>query len=144
MIALALGGCGPRAPTSFAGPPAVTLGTGYESFVPVSDGDAVPIITGLQGGHHIWGSVQILYVDPQQVHLTFTLTLAGQSMPSSVRDDNVDLTGTSDGTTVGEHLGSAVYLPSVDQVRGMPCQWRVDATDLEGRTGSAERKITPT
>lgn len=142
--AVSLGaGCGPHVPSSFPGPPDITLGTGVDSFVPVADGDAVPIIMGLQGGYHIWGSVRARYVDPVQLHIVFTLYLVGNDTPETIRHDHVDLAGTSDGLSYGEHLGSAVFLPSAMDVRGQPCRWRLDATDLEGRTATVERMIRP-
>jgi hypothetical protein len=141
--AATLPACGPHVPASYPGPPDVTLGTGYDQFVPVDDGADVPIIMGLQGGYHIWGSVRARYVDPRQVHLVFTLYLAGQDTPLTIRHDHVDLAGTSDGLDFGQHLGSAVFLPDVTMVRDQPCRWRLDVTDLESRTASVERMIHP-
>jgi hypothetical protein len=142
VAATTLPACG-HAPPSFPAPPDVTLGTGSDLFVPVADGDQVPIIMGLQGGFHIWGSVRARYVDPHQLHLVFTLFLEGQDTPLTIRHDHVDLAGTSDGLDYGEHLGSAVFLPDVMSVRGQPCRWRLDVTDLEGRTATVERAIHP-
>ena len=142
-FAVSLSGCGGGVPASYPGPPEVALGTGFDRFVPVADGDAVPIIKGIQGGYHIWGSVRARYVDPRQLHLVFTLFVGGGDTPTTIRHDHVDLTGTSDGLDYGEHLGSAVFLPAVMEVRNQPCRWRLEVTDLEGRTTSVERKITP-
>jgi hypothetical protein len=121
----------------------VQLGTGGTSFVPVADGDSVPIIHGPQGGYHIWGSVQARYVDPFCVKLRFTLTPDGATAPFTVRTDTVDLTGTSDGLSVGQHVGTQVFLPDPTMVQGKPCHWHLDVTDAEGRTGADEHLIVP-
>ncbi|MSP59975.1 MAG: hypothetical protein EXR72_06475 [Myxococcales bacterium] len=137
-----LAACGP-APHTYPGPPEVTLGTGVTTFVPVGEGADVPIIMGIQGGYHIWGSVRARYMEPQQIHLLFTLTFPGGEKPFSIRHDTVDLTGTRDGLDPGEHIGSAVFLPDVVSVRGQPCLWRLEVTDTEKRTAKVERMIHP-
>jgi len=120
----------------FSGPPAADVGTGADHFVTLHDGDAVPIIMGLQGGYHVWGSVRAANVGSQNVTLRFSLFHGDETAPVTVRLDTVDLTG-------GEHLGSAVFLPDPSAVRGQPCRLHLDLTDENGRTASAEHRITP-
>jgi hypothetical protein len=136
--------CG-AGPVTFPGPPELELGTGFADFVPVADGDAVPIIHGLQGGYHIWGSLRARYLDPTALRLRFTVTLAGASSFEALREDTVDLDGTTDGLTPGTHLGSAVIFKDVRRVEGQPCDWTLDVTDREGRTAAAAcHGIVPT
>ena len=118
------------------GPPSAEVGTGADRFEPLTDGEAVPIIHGLQGGYHVWGAVRARNLAGDGLHLTFTLTPVGAAWASSVRNDIVDLVS-------GEHGGTAVFLPDPDAVRGRPCQLRLDATDTSGRTAASERSITP-
>lgn len=147
LVAAACGacaGCGSSA-VHFPGPPELELGTGFNQFVAVADGDPVPIIHGLQGGFHIWGSVQARYVDPIGINLRFEVTLAATGEPQALRDDNGDLSGTSDGLSEGVHLGTAVIFKDVTLVQGQPCDWTVDLTDQEGRTAhAAHAGIVPT
>jgi hypothetical protein len=147
LLAAAVGiaaGCG-SGPVSFPGPPELELGTGYDQFVAVADGDPVEIIHGLQGGYHIWGSVRARYLDPRQLELRFTVTLSGDTTPQALRQTTEDLAGTSDGLSYGELLGTAVIFKDVRQVEGRPCDWTVVATDGEGRTAQAEKHgIVPT
>jgi hypothetical protein len=49
--ALAMAGCGPAGPS---GPASFEIGTGDGAFVPVTDGQALPITLGSQGGIHVW------------------------------------------------------------------------------------------
>ena len=35
------------------------IGGGKDAFVPLADGDSVPVIMGVQGGYHIWTAVRI-------------------------------------------------------------------------------------
>jgi hypothetical protein len=137
-------GCG-GGTVVFPGPPELELGTGFDQFVAVADGDAVQIIHGLQGGYHIWGSVRARYLDPHQLFLRFTVTLSGDSALQALRENTADLTGTSDGLGEGELDGTAVIFKDVRQVEGRPCDWTVAAMDAEGRTAQAvKRGIVPT
>jgi hypothetical protein len=44
----------PRPAWCLPGPPSVEVGTGSAAFVPVEPGGSVPIISGPQGGTHVW------------------------------------------------------------------------------------------
>jgi hypothetical protein len=131
--ALLAAGCGAA---GFSGPPAADVGTGADRFIALRDGDAVPIVMGLQGGYHVWGSVRASNVASQNVTLRFALYHADDAAPLTVRLDTVDLTS-------GEHLGTAVFLPDPSAVRGQPCRLRLELTDENGRAASAEHRITP-
>jgi hypothetical protein len=145
LLAVALlaasGGCGPRIPSSYPGPPEVVLGTGVTSFVPVADGAEVPLVYGIQGGYHIWGSVRVRYMDPRELRLAFRLTFESDAKLISLRNEVIDLPG--DGTAAAEHLGTFVFVPFVETVRGQRCRWRLDVTDLAARTVTVERIIVP-
>ena len=125
-------GCG----ASFDGPPAVDVGTGVDQFVALHDGDPVPIIHGIQGGYHVWGSVRAHNLAPSDVKLRFTLTRVADGAAITLRTDTVDLDDS-------EHLGSAVFLPDPDAVRGQACRLHLDVTDSTGRAASSEHLITP-
>ncbi len=129
---LFLGGCS----AGFAGPPTADVGGGVDQFITLHDGDSVPIIHGLQGGYHVWGSVRAANVDPSGLALRFTLYIEEASDPYTIRNDTVDLSG-------GEHLGTAVFLPNPDDVRGRSCRFHLDVTDAHGRTASAEHRVIP-
>jgi hypothetical protein len=131
-------GCGGGA---VPGPASVDVGTGVDRFVEIHDGDAVPIIMGLQGGFHIWGSVRATNLSPHTMRLHFTLFLDGNPTPVTSRADNVDLISVGNG--VAEHLGSAVFLPDPGVVRSQRCRMHLDATDESGRSASAEHEMVP-
>ena len=61
-------------PVEDLGPAELVLGAGPEGFVPVTDGDSVAIMEGLQGGTVMWGAVQARNVDARDVELLFTVT----------------------------------------------------------------------
>ena len=56
-----------------AGPPELSLGVGLDVFVPVTDGDSVPIETGTQGGTVVFGGVSAKNLDPDEIELVFTI-----------------------------------------------------------------------
>jgi hypothetical protein len=112
------------------------LGTGDQRFITLNDGDPVPIIHGLQGGYHVWGSVRVSNMAPMGLHLQFALARVDGSGPPTMRTDVVDLVD-------GEHLGTAVFVPDPDGVRDQPCALSVSAIDGDGRAATGERKIVP-
>jgi len=57
-VVFILPGCGGGDDGPDAGPPALTLGTGFEGFEPLADGADVWIIQGPQGGFHFIGSIR--------------------------------------------------------------------------------------
>jgi hypothetical protein len=59
------------------------------------------------------------------------------------RTVTVDLTGTSDGLSIGEHLGTTVFLLNQQLLSGQSCTWHLDVTDGEGRTASDQKTIIP-
>lgn len=52
----------------------VELGTGTESFVPLSDGDTLRFERGPQGGYHVYGSLRATGVDVGDPNYPFELT----------------------------------------------------------------------
>lgn len=122
--------------------PVLELGTGLDEFVPITDGDSVPIVHGIQGGYHIWGSLRARDLGPEQVRLHYTLTLEETGeLVSSVK------------IVVGLHpaenedawvsLGSFVFVPMPMQVHGQDVLMQVEATDRASSTASDARRIRP-
>jgi hypothetical protein len=62
---------------TFLGPPVVELGTGFQYFEPLSEGQKVEIIFGPQGGYHVWVHFRMQNMVPEDLLLTFTGTLHG-------------------------------------------------------------------
>jgi hypothetical protein len=136
-------GCHPI-PDHYPGPPELTLGTGTQNFTPLSDGDAVPINMGSQGGHHVWGALQALYLDPRSPAIHFKLTLASDGTLLAEFNEQDDLDGTDDGLTWGQYLGAVVFfVVDYRDAQGKMCNLHLDVTDMEGRTASAEKMIVP-
>ena len=52
----------------------VELGTGVDTFVPLSDGDPLPFERGPQGGYHVYGSLRATGVDVGDPNYPFELT----------------------------------------------------------------------
>ena len=104
LLLASVAGCG--------GPPAVailgtgTLGTGAFYFVPIATGEAVPIIYGSQGGHHIWGSLVVRNMTSGRIDLRYTLT-------------DVDK-----GTVVGKVNTWALSMPFTPGIVTLDAGWR--------------------
>src|SRR5262245_19352029 len=87
--------------TACGGVPVVDVGTGFDLFIPIRDGDMVPLIHGPQGGYHVWGAVRAENVDRSELKLRYSLALEQDPRELSVRTDTVDL------GAGGEHTGTA-------------------------------------
>ena len=58
--------------------PFLELGTGFRRFEAVTDGQQVPIIKGIQGGYHVWGSFKGRGFTGIDISLLFELYLEGE------------------------------------------------------------------
>jgi hypothetical protein len=119
----------------------VLLGTGAERFVAIQDHEIVPIIHGIQGGHHVWGAARAAALNKAGLRLGFVLSLVGSETVVTRRDAVVDLTGGDE--EPGEVAGVAVFLDDPGQIHGQACRLTLTAVDTRGRTAAAERLITP-
>jgi hypothetical protein len=118
----------------YPGPPELVLGLGHDELTALEDGDAVPIVKGPQGGTIVWGAVSGRYLDPEDLELVFSI-VPPEGAPS-LRRVIVDLEHADGGLAVGVKLGLHVFLPDEDSFAGLPCVWRVEARDREGRVAS--------
>ena len=133
--------CADHSP-SYPGPPELVLGFGQSELVPIADGDPVPIAIGPQGGTIVWGAASVRYLDPDQLELTFTITPPGGA--PSVRRVLAELEDADGGFAPSTTVGHPVFLPDEDEFRGLPCVWRLEARDREGRSAHDEKTIVPT
>jgi hypothetical protein len=126
---------------AYPAPPELVLGFGYDQLVPIENGDAVPIAMGLQGGTVLWGAISARYLDPHGLELVFTVSPPDGA--PALRRTVADLDNAEDGFATSVTLGQQVFLPDADRFAGMPCVWRVDARDREGRTASDSKTVVP-
>jgi hypothetical protein len=97
---------------------------------------------GPQGGTIVWGAASVRYLDPDQLELTFTIT-PPRGAPS-VRRVIAALEDADGGSAVSTTFGHPVFLPDEDEFRGLPCAWRLEARDRDGRSAIDEKTIVPT
>lgn len=77
MALIALCGCPGRDDEDTSCPTletTVELGTGVDTFIPLSDGDPLPFERGPQGGYHVYGSLRATGVDVGDPNYPFELT----------------------------------------------------------------------
>ena len=71
-VALTASGCGEGegADGLCPGAPMLTLGTGRDAFEPLSNGQDLPLVRGIQGGCHVWLSLSASGIDGRRVTLS--------------------------------------------------------------------------
>ncbi len=131
--------------------PAVELGTGEVAFESLQDGDALPLVSGLQGGRHIWGAVRVVGIDWREVSLVFTLEdedgvqlTDTTTMFTELQACELDSPGCAQG--MGELVGATILVTEEDAgaVVGGDVVLRVEAADAAGRTASTQRSVDVT
>lgn len=144
FAALLITGCSGAGPTQGPDlsnePPWVEVGTGWESFIPVAEGDGVPLIRGPQGGFHLWTSVRVSrHFDPEKVEVT---TWAEGGLPPGYDHLPARLTlqPFADGY---ERLGLRAFIYN-ETLIGQTVTLKVEVVDSTGRKGSDERTVVIT
>jgi len=150
----ALGACsGADGDSADAAPAAVTVGTGYDAFESLTDGDDIYVVQGPQGGFHVFGSFWATGIDPGDPD-----NLQDPGNPSSefrvfdsgTRIDIVEANGFTqglepiDGTPGVGTIGRFVILDITDdaQLDGHTIRLEVTVTDVHGATASDARTLT--
>lgn len=163
LLSLALLGCSTTEPGAengdsaaestdacLSGTPTGELGTGDTVFIPVHDGDELPVIHGSQGGNHMLGAVRVKHMSPV-VLVHFTLTAETGTV---VSDQTYRLLLADEGDCTGSAIALYAYLgfmgggtESQDVATALlwtDTRMQIDVTDTGGRAVSVGATITPT
>ena len=130
--------------------PVCTLGAGSTIFEPLTDGDELAIVSGPQGGFHVWGTFRASGIEPGDFGSTENPT--NPTTVFSVHRDNGDRVGgtsslrqglkqRSDGTL--ELVGEPVILgiASPEQLAGKIVDLSVEIVDSDGVEARDERSV---
>jgi hypothetical protein len=114
----------------------VWLGTGFDEFVPLADGDTVELEAGCQGGHHLWASVEAREPGTLRSPLVSVSCVrvrdgALVSRPFEVRVSFDPVVGTD----VQRVLGLQIVATELDAIRDEEIDFRVRVTTRDGRVG---------
>lgn len=119
--------------------PLLELGTGTQSFAPLTDGQTVTIIAGPQGGFHVWAAARTRApLDPMLLKLTVKVKLAGAELSSTDYKVNLVKNG-----AYSEWYAMTALVPDPATVRGKSTVIELVATDAAGRTASDSRTVIP-
>lgn len=119
----------------------VEIGTGFQSFVPVPEGQTLPIIEGIQGGFHLWGGFRAEGLARRNLTIEFDIEWNGESIGAASYLD--DLIGES---PPFEYGGVAVIFYDNDmptQVSGETVTLSVTLRDTAGVTASDSVEVIP-
>lgn len=92
--------------------PAFDVGTGEKCFTVVADGDTLPLMTGPQGGYHMWLAVGCKDCGTT-VHLKYGARDPATGMPLEGTSDLEAMIPLQDGAKFLNHPGIVVYMPGV-------------------------------
>jgi hypothetical protein len=159
LLAVLLGifGCNdpkPMPTCSINGAPEVTLGTGPEDgmgFVPVTDGEMVPLTFGVQQGFHVWVNIRAKNVCFSQIKVTRTARLTSTQEIIITSSDQLTLIPASDPALAADGVGElptsrpTFMCPNTLSlsIPGQSVDFRVDIQDSGGRMASDQRRLVP-
>jgi hypothetical protein len=146
LAALVAAGCGPS-PSAAPGPVpipatpatlAVELGTGMDTFTPLADGGAVNVVTGPQGGHHVWVGVRVHDTTVTDVKMNLTATEEDGFGAGEVATVAVTLLPDGDARTIA---GQRLFIDSFHLDTGQRLLLRAEVVATDGRHGAAQRLV---
>jgi hypothetical protein len=120
----------------------VEVGTGEDGFLPVADGEEVPLVLGPQGGgrlegYHVTSAVRTRGLERRQARVTFRLLdEAGAEVGAQVRVFDLERRG-EDAVAYGVRPRVA----DCCRVAGRPMSLEVEVEDQAGRTGRDARRV---
>ena len=132
--------------------PSIDVGTGTDSFEELVDGDPLTMVHGPQGGWHLLGSVRTRNMTPV-VRIRFEVVVDDSGVV--VADNSLYVQTLPDGECGGVYPGMYAYL-TVDALADgdldtppellsyETLRFRAEVEDQEGRTATAEVRITAT
>lgn len=119
--------------------PLLELGTGTQSFAPLTNGQMVTIIAGPQGGFHVWAAARTRApLDPMLIKLTVKVKRSGAELSSTDYKVNLVKNG-----TYSEWYAMTALVPDPADVRGKSTVIELIATDAAGRTATDSRTVIP-
>ena len=127
------------------GAPTVTLGTGQQDFLPITDGETVNLEKGPQGGHHIWTAIRMRNL--KQSGSTTTVSAVQPGTGLTVPSTGVVFTYSPDEGGYCKLFGITFRLDSPDDLAyfknflGKPLDMTVVVKDAAGDTATASAHV---
>lgn len=139
--ALASAGCAASG-ASAPGEASLEVGTGTARFVPVTDGQEVPLVRGAQGGWHLWVSARATGLDSGTASLVIEHGPADGSAAPEISRVGVTF-DPADAQGRRATLGWQAILPDPSCAVGRLHRVRVTVTTATGQRASAEVEVLP-
>lgn len=132
-------GCGETNPTVGN----VEVGTGEWQFESFEDGDALPLVRGSQGGHHVWISVRSDTMATGNATLSIETQLADDSGEPQRSQVPITLTPSLNGM-FAEYLGWPAVIARPGCFADKMLRVRVSLSDSNGVHAQVDRYLIPT
>lgn len=121
----------------------VEIGTGVDDFIPLTDGQAVDITLGPQGGgrsggFHIWHAVKVWNIQPRDVLLSFKTRNADTGEEIASQERRVNLRPLGEAYTA---FGISPWLLDCCKAQDQDVIMWVEVKDAADRTGTDERRV---
>lgn len=125
--------------------PSFELGTGDSAFRPLTDGDALQMASGIQGGCHFWLSLRTDGFAPRRFNVRYDVLRASTGMSTgSSSSQRVTLSERADAAGLCEVVGFTAFLIEPWNFRDEDVIVRVTVTDDLGKTAMQERRVRAT
>jgi hypothetical protein len=144
--------CEPDPCEGLAGPFSAVVGTGSSTLVPLTDGDVVLYVRGIQGGTHVEGAVQVdnIFFPTDELAavellptMSFTLHNDADVLVGGYEGQPRSFTATTDGGGTGVRLGEQViFFEDASAFVGQTLRLSAEVTDICGHTVGDEHLIT--
>jgi hypothetical protein len=141
-LLFACGGESGDPPPPDLGTPFVQIGTGTQSWAPLTDGQTLRIAMGPQGGYHLWGALRAGGLNPEDTFIEFRLVRDGVRLAESGYRDSLRAVET-DGPF--QYWGVAVVVISGDPttIADRPARLEVTLTPQHGEPVTDAVEVVP-
>lgn len=133
-------GCGDGSSGPSVEPRVLALGTGEVRFENIPADRHLPLHAGTQGGHHVWLSMRVEGLDPEQIVMTLDVVPEAPAPPAHTEVELTFEPAAGDPATI-EFVGWPARVLSAECAVGKPVHLTVSLEDQSGRTAEAEMQV---
>lgn len=123
----------------------VELGAGTMAFTPLADGAVLDIITGIQGGYHIWVAARLAASEVPVARYYVESRFEADGPDGALVGSPANSQGSLELQSTGfrDRIGIRAFITDPRAVRGQRIVIRLELSCPDGRHGISERVVVP-